>query len=81
MVSMVSAGTVLSYTIYATQSPLAGDKMLWTVPMVVYGVFRYLYLIYHREDASSTANLVTRDPGIIAAAVSWAVTAALVVYL
>jgi 4-hydroxybenzoate polyprenyltransferase len=81
MVSMVSAGTILSYTIYATQSPLAGDKMLWTVPMVVYGVFRYLYLIYHREDASSTANLVTSDPGIIAAALVWAVTAALVVYL
>jgi 4-hydroxybenzoate polyprenyltransferase len=81
MVSMVSAGTVLSYTIYATQSPLAGDKMLWTVPMVVYGVFRYLYLIYHREDASSTANLVTSDPGIIGAALTWAVTAALVVYL
>jgi 4-hydroxybenzoate polyprenyltransferase len=81
MVSMVSAGTVLSYTIYATQSPLAGDKMLWTVPMVVYGVFRYLYLIYHREDASSTADLVTRDPGIIGAALTWALAAALVVYL
>jgi 4-hydroxybenzoate polyprenyltransferase len=81
MVSMVSAGTVLSYTIYATQSPLAGDQMLWTVPMVVYGVFRYLYLIYHREDASSTASIVTRDPGIIGAAVAWAVAAALVVYL
>src|SRR4051794_4959103 len=81
MVSMVSAGTVLSYTIYATQSPLAGDQMLWTVPMVVYGIFRYLYLIYHREDGSSTANLVTSDPGIIAAAVAWAVAAALVVYL
>jgi 4-hydroxybenzoate polyprenyltransferase len=81
MVSMVSAGTVLSYTIYATQSPVAGDKMLWTVPMVVYGVFRYLYLIYHREEAASTADLVTRDPGIIGAAVAWAVTAALVVYL
>lgn len=81
MVSMVSAGTVLSYTIYATQSPLAGDQMLWTVPMVVYGVFRYLYLIYHREDAASTASLVTRDPGIIGAALAWVVAAALVVYL
>jgi 4-hydroxybenzoate polyprenyltransferase len=81
MVSMVSAGTVLSYTIYATQSPLAGDQMLWTVPMVVYGVFRYLYLIYHREDASSTADLVTSDPGIIGAALAWVVAAALVVYL
>jgi hypothetical protein len=81
MVSMVSAGTVLSYTIYATQSPVAGDRMLWTVPMVVYGVFRYLYLIYHREEAGDTADLVTTDPGIIGAAVAWAAAAALVVYL
>lgn len=81
MVSIVSAGTVLSYTIYATQAPRSGDQMLWTVPMVVYGVLRYLYLIYHREDASSTATLLTRDPGIIGAALAWAVAAALVVYL
>jgi 4-hydroxybenzoate polyprenyltransferase len=81
MVSVVSTGTVLSYTIYATQSPVAGDNMLWTVPMVVYGVFRYLYLIYHRGEAAATASLVTTDPGIIGAAVAWAVAAALVVYL
>jgi 4-hydroxybenzoate polyprenyltransferase len=81
MVSMVSAGTVLSYTIYATQSPQAGDKMLWTVPMVIYGLFRYLYLIYHREDGSSTAELVTHDPGIIGAGLLWVLAAALVVYL
>jgi hypothetical protein len=81
MVSLVTAGTVLSYTIYATQSPQAGDKMLWTVPMVLYGVFRYLYLIYHREEVAGTADLVTTDPGIIGAAAAWAVAAALVVYL
>jgi 4-hydroxybenzoate polyprenyltransferase len=81
MVAMVSAGTILSYTIYATQSPRAGNQMLWTVPMVVYGIFRYLYLIYHREEVGSTADLITRDPGIIGAAVAWAGAAALVVYL
>jgi 4-hydroxybenzoate polyprenyltransferase len=81
MVSMVSAGTVISYTIYAIQSPVAGDRMLWTAPMVIYGVFRYLYLIYHRESPAGTAGLVLRDPGILAAAIAWAAAAALVVYL
>ena len=80
MVAMVTAGTVISYTIYATESPIAGDEMLWTVPMVVYGVFRYLYLIYHLEDHRSTARMVTSDPGIVAAAIAWAVVAAIVVY-
>lgn len=81
MVSMVTAGTVISYTIYATESPRAGSQMLWTVPMVVYGVFRYLYLIYHRESEASTARLLVKDPGIVGAALAWAVAAALVVYL
>jgi hypothetical protein len=81
MVSMVTAGTVISYTIYATESPQAGSKMLWTVPMVVYGVFRYLYLIYHQQSGASTAELVVKDPGIVSAAIAWAVAAALVVYL
>jgi hypothetical protein len=81
MVSMVTAGTVISYTIYATQSPVAGDRMLATVPMVVYGTFRYLYLIYDRQDTRSTASLVRRDPGIIGAALAWVLAAALVVYL
>lgn len=81
MVAMVTAGTVISYTIYATESPIAGDRMLVTVPMVVYGVFRYLYLMYHREDHRSTARIVASDPGIVWAAIAWAVAAALVVYL
>ena len=81
MVAMVTAGTVISYTIYATESPIAGDRMLATVPMVVYGIFRYLYLMYHREDHRSTARIVASDPGIVWAAIAWAVAAALVVYL
>src|SRR5947209_5091751 len=80
MVSMVTAGTVISYTIYATTSPIAGSNMLATVPMVVYGLFRYPYLIFHCEDPRSTAALITADPGIRWAAVAWVVAAALVVY-
>jgi 4-hydroxybenzoate polyprenyltransferase len=76
MVSMVTAGTVISYTIYATESPLVGDRMLATVPMVVYGVFRYLYLVYHCGDERSTATIVTRDGGIVGAALAVALTPA-----
>jgi 4-hydroxybenzoate polyprenyltransferase len=81
MVSLVTAGTVLSYTIYATQSPIAGGQMLWTVPPVIYGIFRYLYLIYQRRETRDAVSLVTRDPGMIGAAIAWVAAAALVVYL
>jgi 4-hydroxybenzoate polyprenyltransferase len=75
MVAMVTAATVMSYAIYAVNSPLIGSKMLATLPPVVYGIFRYLYLIYDRKDTRSTAEILTGDIGMIGAAVAWVGTA------
>jgi 4-hydroxybenzoate polyprenyltransferase len=75
MVAMVTAGTVMSYAIYAVNSPLIGSKMLATLPPVIYGIFRYLYLVYDRKDTRSTDAILLEDYGMIGAAVVWVVTA------
>ena len=75
MVSLVTAATVMSYAIYAINSPLIGSKMLGTLPAVVYGIFRYLYLIYDRKDTRSTASILTSDYGMIGASVVWVASA------
>jgi 4-hydroxybenzoate polyprenyltransferase len=75
MVAMVTAATVMSYAIYAVNSPLIGSKMLITVPPVIYGIFRYLYLIYDRKDARSTDAILLEDYGMIGAAVVWVASA------
>jgi 4-hydroxybenzoate polyprenyltransferase len=75
MVAMVTAGTVMSYAIYAVNSPLIGAKMLGTLPPVVYGIFRYLYLIYDRKDTRSTDTILLEDRGMIGAAVVWVASA------
>ncbi len=81
MVAMVTAGAIISYAIYAVNSPLIGSKMLATAPSVLYGVFRYLYLIYDRNDTRSTAAILTEDPGMIFAGVSWVAIALLMLYV
>jgi len=81
MVAMVTAAAIMSYAIYAVNSPLIGSKMLATLPSVLYGVFRYLYLIYDRNDTRSTAAILTEDPGMIFAGVSWIGTALLMLYV
>jgi hypothetical protein len=81
MVAMVTAGAIISYAIYAVNSPLIGSKMLATAPSVLYGIFRYLYLIYDRKDTRSTAAILTEDPGMIFAGVSWVVIALLMLYV
>ncbi len=81
MVSMVTTGTVISYAIYTVNSPLIGSEMMFTIPPVVYGIFRYLYLIYDRSDDRSTAAIVAQDRPIIAAGGVFAVTAFLLLYV
>jgi 4-hydroxybenzoate polyprenyltransferase len=75
MVAMVTAATVMSYAIYAVNSPLIGPKMLGTLPSVVYGIFRYLYLIYDRKDTRSTDAILLEDRGMIGAAITWVASA------
>ncbi len=71
MIAMVTAAAIISYVIYTVDSPRVGSKMLATAPSVLYGIFRYLYLIYDRRDTRSTAAILTEDPGMIFAGVTW----------
>ncbi len=81
MVSLVTTGTVISYAIYAVNSPLIGNRMMWTIPPVVYGIFRYLYLIYDRSDDRSIAAMVSEDRGMLAAGATFVLIAFLLLYV
>ena len=81
MVAMVTTGTVISYSIYAVNSPIIGNKMMWTIPPVVYCIFRYLYLIYDRADDRSTAAIVAEDRPLIAGVAVFAIVAFALLYI
>src|SRR5207302_889629 len=81
MVGIAAAGTVITYMLASVNSKYVGNRMLPSSVPVVYGVLRYLYLIYHQRDARSTASLLASDPGIIGAGIVWIAVAALLVYL
>jgi 4-hydroxybenzoate polyprenyltransferase len=81
MVSLVTTGTVISYSIYTVNSPLIGSQMMLTIPPVIYGIFRYLYLIYDRADDRSMAQIVVGDRGIQAAGAAFAIIAFLLLYV
>jgi 4-hydroxybenzoate polyprenyltransferase len=81
MVSLVTTGTVISYAIYTVNSPIVGSRMMLTIPPVLYGIFRYLYLIYDRSDDRSIAVMVSEDKGMIAAGASFVLIAFLLLYV
>jgi len=81
MVSLVTTGTVISYAIYTVNSPQVGSQMMLTIPPAVYGIFRYLYLIYDRSDDRSMSGIVAGDRGIQGALVAFALVAFLLLYV
>lgn len=81
MVSISAASVLLSYVLYTFDSRLIGNRMLPTAIPVIYGILRYLFVIYHQRDDRSTSVLLARDPGIISAGIAWIVLAAALLYL
>ena len=62
------------YTFSADNLP-KNHVMMATIPFVMYGIFRYLYLVYKREEGGSPDELVTRDKPLLACVALWALTA------
>ena len=72
MIAMVTASAIISYVIYAVDSPVDGGRRCSRpLPRSSTAIFRYLYLIYDRNDTRSTAAILTEDPGMIFAGVTW----------
>lgn len=65
MISVVTAATVISYVLYTTSSEtiakFGNRNLIYTTPFVLYGIFRYLYLIYHRNLGGNPTSLVLTD--------------------
>jgi ABC-type phosphate transport system permease subunit len=71
---------VISYAIYTVNSPQIGSQMMWTIPPVVYGIFRYLYLIYQRTDLQDPTVTLMKDPALIVNVLLWGAAVLAVVY-
>jgi 4-hydroxybenzoate polyprenyltransferase len=77
----ISATTALvSYTLYTVEAENlpANQAMLLTVPFVVFGLFRYLYLLNTSSEAESPERLVTRDLPFLISVLGWVGSVALV---
>lgn len=78
LIAVVTPSTLVAYSAWAVIGA-SSDWMLVTVPFVLYGIFRVLYLIHHRSsEAEEPALVVWRDRPLLACIVAWGVTAAIV---
>jgi len=84
MIAIVTASTVTSYALYTTSEETVQRfhtrGLLLTLPFVLYGIFRYLYLIYRKDRGGDPVETALADPPTIINLVLWAATVAVILY-
>jgi len=84
MISVVTASTVVAYASYTAspevQEKLGTDKLYLTIPFVLFGIFRYLYLVHQREEGGNPTQLLLSDRPLQADILLWVLTACMVLY-
>jgi 4-hydroxybenzoate polyprenyltransferase len=83
MIGITAAGLIMSYSLY-TMNPdtirIHGTaNLIYTVPFVMYGVFRYIYLLHHQNRGGDTAHDLVRDPHMFIVVGAWLVVTLLLI--
>lgn len=84
MMSVVTASTVIAYALYAISPEVAeklGTPYLYlTIPFVLYGIFRYLYLIHQKEEGGSPSAILFNDKPLLLNILFWAAAVIAMLY-
>lgn len=85
LIGIVTASTVLAYSLYAMSDEVAEKLgthwMGLTIPFVLFGIFRYLYLVHRRGQGANPTTLVLSDGPLILNVLAWGITVLLVLYV
>jgi 4-hydroxybenzoate polyprenyltransferase len=84
MIAVVTASTLSAYTFYAispeTAARLGTPRLGLTIPFVLYGIFRYLYLVHQKHGGGSPAAMLLTDRPLLACVALWITIVALLLY-
>jgi len=84
MGTIASAGVIVCYALYTvserTVSVFQTDKLIYTTPFVVFGIFRYMYLVYINKKGENTTQLLITDPAMIINVILYLLTTTLIIY-
>ena len=84
MIGVVTSSTLIAYAVYATSADTAArlgtGKLGLTIPFVLYGIFRYLYLVHQKRGGGSPAAMLLTDRPLLVCVALWAASVIALLY-
>jgi len=84
MVAIVTSTTLVAYSLYTisdvTVQKFHSDKLKYTIPFVLYGIFRYLYIVYHQKLGESPEIILVKDKPFLINLLIWLIVVVLILY-
>jgi len=84
-IAIVTGSALISYSLYttddATIKQFGTDNLIYTVPFVIFGIFRYLYLVYQKNLGGSPDRVLLEDKPVIINNGMWLITVVVIIYL
>jgi 4-hydroxybenzoate polyprenyltransferase len=81
LITIVTAATIMAYSLYTFQGPTGNHRLMITIPLVLYGMFRYLYLMYMRMEGGSPEEVLLRDRHMLGTVVLCTIVIIIVLYI
>ncbi len=81
IITIMVVGTLISYSIYTVEGPTGDHRLIVTIPFVLYGMLRYLYLVHMRMEGGSPEEVLLRDRHILGSVALCTLLVIVVLYL
>jgi len=80
MISIVTAATIMAYSLY-TFTASQTELLMLTIPFVIYGLLRYLYLVHKKEMGGSPEEVLLKDKPLLVNISLWVIFCMVILYI
>lgn len=83
LILIVASVTIMAYSLYtfSAENLPRDHSMMMTIPLVLYGMFRYLYLVRVQRKGGAPEDLLLTDPGLLGTAIAWMALSVIILYV
>lgn len=84
MATVAAAGVIICYALYTvserTVEVFKTENLIYTTPFVVFGIFRYMYLVYRFDKGENTTKIMVTDLPMITTVISYLIVTGIIIY-